>query len=553
MTFSNITEMFAKNAATFPSRPAIVVPVGRDHQGKSLTKQLSFKQLNDLCDKYAHGLTDFGFKQGDRVLLMLNPGIDLIAVVLALLKKGSIPVIIDPGMGYRVFSQCVSETEPKCFIGIPKSHILRFIFRKSFKTVNLVVTVGKSRIWRGITLEKISEGKKGPFSVVSTKSNEEAVIAFTSGGTGVPKGVLFTHGMIRATVNSLRNDLNIASGEVHLAAFYAFALFMPSLGATIIIPDMDPTKTAEVNPAYLVEAIHNFKVTNSMGSPLIWKILADYCLEKEITLPTLKHVHMFGAAVPPKVILNLIPVMEGGKVYTPYGATEALPITNISDEEIITEEGEIAALGTGVCIGRPIAGATVKIIKITDDPILEWNDSLVVPQIQVGEIVAKGPTVTQTYINRPQKTAEAKITDSDGSKWHRMGDLGYIDHSGLIMFCGRKAHRVESSDGKLFTPAQVEPIFNQHPEVKRSALVGIGEFGKQTPVILIEPISNKQFLSNTSKKRELILELLALGEKFDQTKTIKDILIYNKKFPVDVRHNTKIQRHKLVDWARKNR
>ncbi len=541
--------MFSENADKYPDRTAIVVPVGRDRQGKSITKELSFKELNKLTNRYSNGFIKYGFQKGDRILLMVNPGIDLIAIVLALFKIGSVPVIIDPGMGLKAFSQCVSETEPIGFIGIPKSHILRLLFRKSFKTVKLVITLGKSRIWKKNTIDNICTENVEDFSIIKTKTDDEAVIAFTSGGTGIPKGVLFTHGMVMATVNSLRQDLKIKEGDIHLAAFYAFALFMPSLGATIIIPDMDPKKTSEINPAYLVEAIHHFNVSNTMGSPIIWKKLSEYCLRKNIRLSSLKYVFMFGAAVPPEVIENMTSIMEGGEVFTPYGATEALPITNQSGQEIINEQKSIIEEGKGVCVGKPIAGATVRIIGITDDPIPSWNDELELKQGLIGEIVAKGPTVTHTYINRPLKTAEAKIYSSDGI-WHRMGDLGYFDEKGRLWFCGRMAHRVMPKDN-LLTPVQCETIYNRHPHVKRSALVGLGKYGNQRPIIIIEPEPDFKPLSQTDKKT-LAKDLFVLGKKSIHTQSIKDILIYNEEFPVDVRHNTKIQRHKLVVWARKN-
>jgi len=541
---SNITRMFAENATRNPDRTAIVVPVGRDAQGKSITEQLSFKQLNELCDQYAHGLTDYGFNKGDRVLVLLKPGIDLIAVVLGLIKMGSVPVIIDPGMGFKAFAQCVSETEPTRFIGISAAHVLRLLFRKSFKTVEKSVTAGKRWFWGGKTLDAVRSANKEPFPIADTTVEDEIVIAFTSGGTGIPKGVVYLHGMIKATVESLRADLNINEGEVHLAAFYAFALFMPSLGATTIIPDMDATKTAEVNPAYLVEAIQTHGVTNSMGSPIIWKKVADYCIENNIKLPTIKHVFMFGAAVPPGVVSSFVSILDGGKAYTPYGATEALPLTKIADTEIIGETEKMTAKGQGVCVGTPIAKATVRIIKLTDDPIPEWNDSLEVPRGEIGEITARGPTITRVYLNRPLKTAEAKINSPEGI-WHRMGDLGYTDEKDRIWFCGRKAHRVETPDG-LLAPVQCEPIFNQHPAVKRTALVGLGERGKQRPVILVE--LEKSFSGKDKKK--LIDDLLTMGEEYEKTSQIKDIIIYDKPFPVDVRHNTKIQRQKMVDWAR---
>ena len=209
---------------------------------------------------------------------------------------------------------------------------------------------------------------------------------------------------------------------------------------------MDPRKTAEVNPAYLVESIRTHGVTMSLGSPLIWKILGEHCLEQNITLPSLKHIFMFGAAVMPEVVETFARVMPKGKIYTPYGATEALPLTMIDGREILQETGAKTDNGAGVCVGKPIGGLQVKIIPIGDSPIPEWNESLALPVGEIGEIIVKGEVVTRLYLNRPQKTAEAKIYDQEGL-WHRMGDLGYIDTQGRIWVCGRKAHRVETITG----------------------------------------------------------------------------------------------------------
>jgi olefin beta-lactone synthetase len=540
--------MFVAHAAKNPFQTAVVVPAGRDKCGRSITVSLSFGQLNRLSDQYAHGLTAAGFKKGERVLMMLRPGIDLIAVALSLLKMGSIPVMIDPGMGLKAFAQCVAETEPTGFIGIPQAQILRFVFHKAFKTVKRTVTAGKSRLLPGLSLDEMRATKAGSFKPAQNEAEEEAVVAFTSGGTGIPKGVVFLHGMIMATIESLRDDLNMTAGEIHLAAFYAFALFMPALGVTTIIPDMDPRKTAGLNPAYLVEAIETYGVTNSMGSPIIWEKIADYCIEQGVHLPSIKHVFMFGAEVPPGVVARFSALLDNGKVYTPYGATEALPLTNIAGSEIVAETEVLTAKGAGVCVGKPIAGAMVKIITITDDPIAEWDDSLMVPTGEMGEITAIGPTITRTYLRRPEKTAEAKINSAVGI-WHRMGDIGYLDEKGRIWICGRKMHRVETTDG-LLTPVQCETIYNQHPKVKRTALVGVGTQGRQRPVILVEPHATKQPGTEADKK-ELVNALLDLGGQHDHTRNIKDIFIYDGAFPVDVRHNTKIQRHKLIDWARK--
>jgi acyl-CoA synthetase (AMP-forming)/AMP-acid ligase II len=160
--------------------------------------------------------------------------------------------------------------------------------------------------------------------------------------------------------------------------------------------------------------------------------------------------------------------------------------------------------------------------------------------------VVKGSVVTQLYLNRPQKTAEAKIYEVDGSVWHRMGDLGYIDTKGRVWVCGRKSHRVETADGLLLS-IQAEAIFNQHPLVKRTALVGLGQYGHQKPVLVVELETGSKRASG-AVRQQIIDELLALGAQHDHTRAIQTTLFHDA-FPVDVRHNAKIQREKLAEWA----
>ena len=545
MEYYNIAQALSEMADRMPFRPAIIFPAGRDVQGRAKYTQLSFQQLNELCDSYAHGLSEYGIKQGARTLMMVKPGIELIAVTFALMKIGAVPVLIDPGMGRKAFLQCVAETEPKVLIGIPLAHILRSIFPKPFRTVRYAVTAGKRLFWGGTTLDEVRSTTREPFPVARMTTEDEAAVAFTSGGTGIPKGVVYLHGIFRKQIQIMREEMNVEEGEVHLAVMYIFALFNPALGVTSVIPDMDPRKTAQVNPAYLVESIQTHGVTMSLGSPLIWKILSDYCLEHDIRLPSLKHIFMFGAAVMPEVVENFAKVMPDGKIYTPYGATEALPLTLIDERGLLDDVAAKTHEGAGVCVGTPIGGAAIRIIPISDEPITTWDESLALPTGEIGEIVVKGEVVTRLYLNRPQKTAEAKIYDHDGF-WHRMGDLGYIDEKGRIWVCGRKAHRVETEQG-LLLPIQCEAVFNQHPRVARSALVGIGEYGKQRPVILVEAKPGNAPVSS-EEKQQFITELLELGKQHKFTQEIINIL-FHPSFPVDVRHNTKIDRHALAVWA----
>ena len=553
----NVASGLAEMAARNPYQPGIIFPAGRDLAGRAKTVQLSFGQLNAECDHYAHGLTEFGVRMGDRVLLMVRPGVELIALVFALERIGAVPVLIDPGMGRRALLQCIAEAEPSTLIGVPIVHALRRLAPKPFATVKRSAVVGHFRALADTTLARLRSVRTDPFPTAPTTIESEAAVAFTSGSTGIPKGVVYLHGMFQAQIALLRDAVGIQPGEVDLALLYIFAMFNPALGVTTVIPDMDPTKSAAINPAHVAEAIQTYGVTNAFGSPTIWKRVVPYCVEHDIRLPSLKRVLMASAPVPPALIETLLThvLSPDADVNTPFGATEAMPLTIMSGREIVAETAALSEQGQGMCVGRPLPGIDVRVIDITDRPIPTWDDALALRPgdggaTPIGEIVVKGPVVTRLYLNRPEQTALAKIQDTDGGVWHRMGDVGYFDAQGRLWFCGRKAHRVTTPEGILF-PVPCETIFNAHSDVHRTALVGVGSQGHQRPVLVVEPRKGR-FPQSILEKQRFTLELLALGVEYPHTRDIQDMLFYPDTFPTDVRHNAKIQREKLAAWAVKH-
>ena len=543
----NVAQTLADMALQNPNQPGLFLPCGHHSNGRTKYIVYSFEQLSSECDRISHGLQMHGVRQGQRILLMIRPGIELITATFGLIKCGAVPILIDPGMGIRPFLQCVREAEPQGLIGVPLALWLSALFPHAFRTIHLRISVGNSGFPAGVTFEEIRKNGQAPFTAARTTRESEAAITFTSGSTGIPKGVIYRHGIFEAVIDVLRNDLEIKAGEIDLPGLYILALLNPALGVTTVIPEMDPTRPAKVDPALLVEAIQTFGITTTFGSPTIWKKVSAFCHARKIILPSLRRVLMAGASVPPRLVREFSEIIPNGEVYTPFGATEALPLTNMAGREIIDETAMLSEAGAGVCVGRPTSATKVHIIPISDEPIPQWRDDLALPVGQVGEITVAGRVVTREYLHRPRQTAAAKIYDGN-EVWHRMGDLGYFDEIGRLWVCGRKSHRVESRQG-LLLPDPCEEIFNHHPGVERSALVGVGKPGEKIPVIIIEPQAGRM-PKNQSEKERWINELLILGQAHSHTRAIQTFL-FHPSFPVDVRHNAKIQREKLAAWAEK--
>ena len=537
----NVAAHLAEMASRQPDRRAIVWRRGAGYS------HWTFRELNEESDRYLRGLSAAGIVRGMRTILMVRPSPEFFALTFALYKIGAVPVLIDPGMGMRRMAECLAKIEAEAFIGVPLAHVLRTTHPRSFASVRIAVTVGPRWAWGGHTLRGLRSTDGRPFEACRTDASDPAAIIFTTGSTGPPKAVLYTHGNFDAQVRILRDHFKIEPGEIDLPTFPLFALFDPALGMTAVIPEMDPTRPAMVDPTKIIQAVRDQQVTHMFGSPALLRRVGIYGREHNIKLPSLRRVISAGAAVPADVLEMFAAMLESGaRIHTPYGATEALPVTSIDHSEVLSDTRRFAE--RGVCVGRPVAGAEVRIIGISDEPIEKWSDDLAVPSGQIGEIVVNGPMVTSEYVSDREATRRAKIDDESHRRdaratWHRMGDVGWQDEAGRIWFCGRKAHRVQTATGTLFTEP-VEAIFGSLPGVKRTALVGTGSPPTQTPVIILELESED---AGTDKLGE---ELYLRAGNHDSTREIK-IFLFHYHFPVDIRHNSKIFREKLAVWAAK--
>lgn len=537
-----LTEM----ARERPHQVAVVQPLKHDAQGKRAYRSLSFRELDDDSLRIAAGLHQYGVRPGMRLVLLVRPSIDFISLVFALFKAGVVTVLVDPGLGKRNMLQCLEEVRPDGFVAIPLAHAVRTLMKHRFPNSRFNVTVGKRWFWGGKTLDQIRAAASADYQPAATTVDDPAAIIFTTGSTGPSKGVLYRHGNFSRQVDEIRDAYDIEPGEVDLPGFPLFALFNAAMGVTTVIPDMDFTRPAQANPEHILEAARDWNVTQAFGSPALWNTVGKHCESTGATMPTLKRVLSAGAPVPPHVMRRMKQAIHPeGRIHTPYGATEALPVATTSDEAVLGETAAKTARGAGTCVGYSFPGIEWKVIRIDDGPLPSIEDVEELPRGEIGELMVRGPVVTREYVTRVDANPLHKV--QDGARfWHRMGDVGYLDESGRFWYCGRKSHRVRAAAGTLYTDP-CEALFNQHPRVYRSALVGVGTPPNQRPVIIVETWPD-QPCRTPEEQKQLVLELLETGSSHPMTAGILDILIHPS-LPVDIRHNAKIFREKLAVWA----
>ena len=499
---------------------------------------LDFGSLAARIDAYEHGLMEAGLRAAERVIMLVTPGADFLALSYAVMGRGAVPVFIDPGMGVDAVVACMREAEPSGFIGVPRAHLLRLKAGELFRSLRFSVVAGRFPPCGAMRLCDLRRPSAAPPTPVPRGDADPALVAFTSGATGRPKGVVFTNRMLSEQLAVFRGQFGFRGGDQDLPLLPVFSLFTAALGVGSIFPPLDPSRPLSLVPSQIIRVMRDLGNQTSFGSPALWSKIGEYCRQTGATLPQLRRVFMAGAPVSQTTIDLVKAACPQAESFTPYGATEALPVTIASADDLWQDRPVLAVTGEqGTPVGRAIDGVALRVVQpLTGQPVMTLVDC---PERVIGEIVVSGDTVSREYLRRPEATATSKIHDGD-RVWHRMGDMGYLDAAGHLYFCGRKAHVVSTPD-RTFHSVPVENVFNRHPQVRRSALIEVAG----GPALAIEPAS---WPLTPQARQTLAAELRAVGVGDPVTAAIRRFY-FHQSCPVDARHNAKIFRDRLGAWA----
>ncbi|MDR2419710.1 MAG: AMP-binding protein [Puniceicoccales bacterium] len=535
----NIADYIAVHARERPDQIALWMPKGHWDIFKIRKTKKTFRELHNEIEGLMYTLREiFHILPQQRVLLVVRPGYELIVSAFALMRLGAIPIVIDSGMGLRCFFICARKAKPDFILGTGSLRWrlagLKPFFLPNVRTIWLTRSFQKQWQQHILPLD-------WPFDdplLSSIQADDPAAILFTSGSTGPAKGVLYRHRHFMAQLEALKGHYPLQAGDVDLPLLPIFSLFNPILGRTTVLPEMDATRPSRLRPKKIVKALQRHSVTSSFGAPVLWRKIALYCRQQGIQLPDIRFLFLAGVSCDIPTLELLRSIAPNADIHIPYGATEALPISDIQGTEILDRWKVLQENGAGICVGQPISDAHIRIIQATEEAIPQWNSSLELPTGHIGEIIVSGPMVTEAYDQETEKTRMAKIME-DETIWHRMGDVGFLDQQGRLWLCGRKAERVMVHD-EIFYPDCIEAFFLKHPHVARCALIGIHRKQCNLPAIVIQPkLGHYPFWSLS--RRRFIEELKKWSERFEKTRSIQDFF-FCRKLPVDVRHNAKIHR-----------
>ena len=503
---------------------------------------LSWKQLAARVDALAAGLAGIGVRPGDRVNLLVPPGIELTSLIYACLRLGAVVVVADAGLGRAGLSRAIKGAGPQFIVGIERA----ITGARLFGWPGIRILAGDAAPSRRRLLgaahtvsELVEAGTGKPLPEYRVDPDADAAVLFTSGSTGPAKGAVYTHRGLAAMRDTLKETYNLRAGSSLVAGFAPFALLGPALGATSVTPDMDVTAPRTLTARALADAAAAVHATTVFASPAaLANVLAtadDLSSGQRSALAGVDLLLSAGAPIPETLLARVQDLVPQAALHTPYGMTEALPVTDISLEQI-----RKAGPGNGVCVGTAVAGARVAITPLAADGSAgtEFTETAEV----TGEILVRAAHVKDRY-------DRLWITEEQSSSvpgWHRTGDVGHFDADGRLWVEGRIGHVLTTADGPV-TPVAAEQAAESVPEVRLAALVGVGPAGAQVPAAVIEPVSGAKKSGPADRATtDAVRAAVAAACGLD----LAAVLILPQ-MPTDIRHNSKIDRAALGAWASK--
>ncbi|WP_178945593.1 alpha/beta fold hydrolase [Kocuria sp. TGY1127_2] len=524
----------------------------------TIRRQLSWRELAEKVDHTAEVLRDLGVQAGTRVNLMVPPGSRLTTLIYACLKIGAVIVVADTGLGMKGLTRALRGASPEFLVGIPQAMLAAKAAGWPGRRV-LAGTAHSSTLRllgaeAGIDSHFVREPQPTtPWN--APQPDNVAAILYTSGSTGPAKGVAYTHRQLSSMRDAIQNTYSLSEGAGLVAGFAPFALLGPALGATSVTPDMDVTQPKTLTAKALAQAVEAIEATVVFASPAalmnVVETREDMSEDEREAMRRVGRLLSAGAPITMPLLESMAEICPNAKLHTPYGMTECLPLTDINLDQIREAEKDsdpedgVEGAGSGVCVGTPVYGARVQVVPLDEQGNATGEPTHV--QNVTGEIIAAAPHAKDHY-DRLWWTERASDTIPG---WHRTGDVGHFDASGRLWVEGRLTHLLSTEEG-LLTPVAGETAAEKISGVRRAAVVGVGPWGAQVPVVVVERESTaarggSRAVKDGPAPRALARAVRASVESATGVRVAAVLQV--REHPTDIRHNSKIDRPRLATWA----
>lgn len=528
----NVLSYLHRSTERNPDRPALIFGGGGP---ENLGGALSYGDLWRRAERLARGLRREGLQPGDRAIVMIPMSLELYAVLLGLLAVGAVAVFVDPWIGRKQIAAFAAFADPRAYLGIPKSHLLRLLDRR-LRRIPLTVTTGR-RFWRWPARRSMGElsAGGGDGSIQPVAADDPALITFTSGSSGLPKGANRTHGFLAAQHRALAEEFPYSDDDVDMAMFPVFALNNLAWGITTVVPQIDFSNVAGVDPEPILAQMRRHSVTTCTASPPFFDRLAGHVARKKQSRPALRRILSGGAPVSDEQLRSWQRSFPQAEILVVYGSTEAEPVAHIAAEERLEVRNSLGPAFPGYCVGHQARSLRTKLLPLSEQQPEEPELQEAEPN-QVGELLVAGDHVCKDYFRNPDAVKENKLRTPDGEIWHRMGDTGYFDTLGRFWLVGR-VHSTIFRAGQAVHAQLVEQAAGEaDSKVRRAAAVGLPDPQLGQRVVLVIETESGQEL-----REEVEARLQQSGHPVDE------IILTDEPLPLDPRHNSKIDYPKLRD------
>lgn len=544
---NNVISFLDKHAELFPGKIALkwaVKDAYRAWDGKSPLPHESIT-YNDFIEKIsavAGGLKKIGIGSGDRVVIFLPLSPELYLSIFAVQRIGAMAVFLDSWARRDQLGLCAQVVRPKGMISFEKAFELCSSVPE-LSGIQLKIVAGPHAGKYSGELESLLK-YPGKADIEPVRQNDTALVTFTTGSSGAPKGADRTHHFLAAQHRALDAEIPYVENDKDLPVFPIFSLNNLAGGVTTVLPALDLAEPSDKDAATVISQILSEDVTCCTVSPSVFNDIAGYCHQNKVILSKLRRVVTGGAPVSKDNVEGFKAIAPSAEIIVLYGSTEVEPIAHIEAKEMLKEESE----EKGVNVGSISEALSYKFIKIWRKSITlgingwkEWE----VASGKPGELIVSGAHVCEGYYNNQEAFNATKIRDGDGKIWHRTGDVGMLDGRGNLWLLGR-VHNTIVRGGEYLFPVHAEMLLKKLEFVKQAAYLGMEDAFLGEKVCAVFSLKQGADPADVSGYANSIRDLLKeSGIPLDQVRMVKEI-------PMDPRHHSKVEYSKLREALAEN-